>query len=90
MEYTEKMENQIIYLMKEMDKVGIHEENIIGMLSMLDTEERLDMMVELIENTENLTEEKFVKAVIIAVRKNEKKKKKTEAEDEIVRKRKEL
>ncbi|MBO5418261.1 MAG: hypothetical protein J6A50_06650 [Clostridia bacterium] len=71
MEYTKKMENQIIYLMKEMDKVGIHEENIIGMLSMLDTEERLDMMVELIENTENLTEEKFVKAVIIAVRENE-------------------
>ena len=71
MDYTKKMENQIVYLMKEMDTVGIHEENIIGMLSMLDTEERLDMMVELIENTENLTEEKFVKAVIIAVRENE-------------------
>ncbi|MBO5418263.1 MAG: hypothetical protein J6A50_06660 [Clostridia bacterium] len=71
MNITEKEKKKLFYLMDEMTKVGIHKENIIGMLSMLDTEERLDMMVELIENTENLTEEKFVKAVIIAVRENE-------------------
>ena len=64
-------EDKIMFLIDEMKKVNISDENIVGMLSMLDTEERLDMMVELIENTENLTEEKFVKAVIIAVRENE-------------------
>ena len=71
MNITEKEKKKLFYLMDEMTKVGIHEENIIGMLSMLDTDAKLEMMLELVVNTENLTEEKFVKAVIIAVRENE-------------------
>lgn len=64
-------EDKIMFLIDEMKKVNISDENIVGMLSMLDTDAKLEMMLELVVNTENLTEEKFVKAVIIAVRENE-------------------
>ena len=62
-------EDKIIFLIEEMEKVNISGEDIIGMLSILETENDIDEMLSLVVNTPTMTEEKFVKALIIVARK---------------------
>lgn len=61
-------EDKITFLVEEMEKVNISSEDIIGMISMLETEDMVDEMIRFLINTPNLTEEKVVKALIIVVR----------------------
>ena len=48
----------------------IPDENIIGMLSMLETEENFEEMIRYLIYTPKLTEEKVVKAIVLVVRKS--------------------
>ena len=69
MELTKK--DKLIFLMGKMRQVNISKEDIIGMLSMLKTEEMIDEMIYYLVNNPDLTEEKVVKALIIVVREAE-------------------
>ena len=71
MEITEK--DKLIFLMEEMKKLNISGEDIIGMISMLETDEMIDEMIRYLVNTPNLTEEKVVKALILVMREAEEK-----------------
>ena len=60
--------DKIFFLIEEMQKVDISNEDIIGMISMLKTEEMIDEMIRFLVNTPNLTKEKVVKALIIVTK----------------------
>ena len=66
MNITEK--DKLFFLIEEMEKVNISDEDIVGMLSMLDTEEMIDEMIRYLVNTPTLTKEKIVKALVIVTR----------------------
>ena len=66
MNITEK--DKLFFLIEEMEKVNISDEDIVGMLSMLDTEEMIDEMIRYLVNTPTLTKEKIVNALVIVTR----------------------
>ena len=67
---TSPEEKKIQLLIGVFKSLEIPDEDIIGMLSMLETEENIDEMIRFLVHTPELTKEKIVKALIIVVRKD--------------------
>lgn len=67
---TSTEEKKIKFIMGILMDLEISDENIIGILSMLETEENFDEMIRYLVCTPTLTEEKVVKALILITRKS--------------------
>ena len=67
---TSTEEKKIKFIMSILMDLEISDENIIGILSMLETEENFDEMIRHLICTPTLTEEKVVKALILVIRKS--------------------
>ena len=61
---------KIEYIMSTLMDLEIPDEDIIGILSMLETEENFEEMIRYLIYTPKLTEEKVVKAIVLVVGKS--------------------
>ena len=66
---TSSEAKKIEMLMSVLIDLEISDEDIIGMLSMLETEENIDEMIRYMVHTPVLTQEKVVKALVLVTRK---------------------